>query len=115
MIDLSSDDAKLVVLARGVMVRCGGASGAAVRDGQGRTFCATPVELDTLRLSALQAAVAAAVGNGATAFEAAAVVEGTRQDAGLASIKELSQVARVYFSDRDGRIADVFRVGEVLS
>ena len=115
MIDLSSDDAKLVVLARGIMVRTGGGTGAAVRDLDGRTFTATKVELATLRLTALQAAVAAAVGAGATGFEAAAVVDGTREDKGLASIRELSQAARVYFADRDGRIADAFRVGEVLA
>jgi hypothetical protein len=112
MIDLSSEDAKLVVLARSVMVRTGSETGAAVRDLDGRTFSATKVDLATLRLSALQAAVATAVGNGATGFEAAAVVDGGRDDSGLASIRELSQAVQVYFATKDGRIVDTFRVSE---
>ena len=53
-----------------------GGRGAAVRDTDGRTYAAATVALASLRLSALQAAVAAAVSSGAPGLEAAAVVGG---------------------------------------
>jgi cytidine deaminase len=114
MIELSSDDAKLVVLARSIMVRTGSDTGAAVRDLDGRTFSATKVDTVTMRLTALQAAVATALANGATGFEAAAVVDGVRDDAALPTIRELSQAAPVYIVNRDGRIVDTFRVSESI-
>lgn len=69
-----AEDAKLVTLARSARARTGSAEGAAVRDDMGRTYAAASVGLDALRLSALQAAVAAAVSSGSRRFEAAAVV-----------------------------------------
>jgi cytidine deaminase len=75
--DLDPEDAKLVTLARASRARVQADEGAAVRDGTGRTYTATSVELASLRLSALQAAVAAAVSSGATTLEAAAVVSAT--------------------------------------
>jgi hypothetical protein len=48
--------------------------GAAVRDETGRTYVAGTVALDSLKLSALQTAVAMAVASGAKSLEAAAVV-----------------------------------------
>jgi hypothetical protein len=71
---LDPEDAKLVTLARSAMVRARTAAGAAVRDGMGRTYAAAGVDLPSLQLSALQAAVAAAVSSGADSLEAAAVV-----------------------------------------
>ena len=71
---LDAEDAKLVTLARGARGRAGGAEGAAVRDDDGRTYAAATVNLPSLRLTALQAAVAAAVSSGAQALEAVAVV-----------------------------------------
>jgi hypothetical protein len=71
---LDAEDAKLVTLARGSRGRAGAAEGAAVRDDDGRTYAAATVDLPSLRLTALQAAVAAAVSSGAQALEAAAVV-----------------------------------------
>ena len=95
MTELDAEDAKLVVLARGAMGRAGAASGAAVRDLDGRTYAGAPVELDALQLTALQAAVAAAVSSGATGLEAAVLVGGSADDAGVAAVRELS-------SDADG-------------
>lgn len=66
------EDAKLLTLARAAGVRVGGA-GAAVRDEIGRTYAAGEITLDALRLTALQAAVAAAVSSGARRFEAVAL------------------------------------------
>jgi hypothetical protein len=68
------EDLKLVTLARASRARSGAAEGAAVRDGTGRTYAAASVDLRSLRLTALQAAVAAAVSSGSDALEAVAVV-----------------------------------------
>jgi len=72
--DIGEEDRKLVTLARSARARNGAVEGAAVRDQTGRTYVATTVTLASLRLSALQAAVAAAVSSGAGRLEAAAVV-----------------------------------------
>lgn len=77
--DLSPEDAKLVTLARSARARAGAAEGAAVRDDIGRTYVAVTVELASLRLSAAQAAVAAAVASGQQRLLALAVV-GERGD-----------------------------------
>lgn len=73
---LDAEDAKLVTLARGARGRADAAEGAAVRDDDGRTYAAATVALPSLRLTAVQAAVAAAVSSGARALEAVAVVGG---------------------------------------
>jgi hypothetical protein len=57
-----------------VRARNGAAEGAAVRDEMGRTYAASTVALPSLSLTALQAAVAAAVASGAQRLEMAAVV-----------------------------------------
>src|SRR5262249_15422030 len=87
--ELSDEDAKLVGRARGAMARADAAGGAAVRDGDGRTYAAAPVRLSALHLTALQAAVAAAISSGATTFEAAVLVGGGADDAGVAAVREL--------------------------
>ena len=71
---MDPEDAKLVTLARASRARTGAAEGAAVRDDMGRTYAAGTVALESLSLSALQAAVAAAVSSGVQQLEAAAVV-----------------------------------------
>ena len=71
---LGPEDGKLITLARASRARNAAAEGAAVRDETGRTYVAATVELPSLRLSALQAAVAAAVSGEASALEAAVVV-----------------------------------------
>src|SRR4051812_21411887 len=76
---LDAEDAKLVTLARGARGRAGGPEGAAVRDDDGRTYAAATVQLPSLRLTALQAAVAAAVSAGAQGLEAVAVVGDAEQ------------------------------------
>lgn len=72
--ELSAEDAKLVTLARTSRARAAAAQGAAVRDLDGRTYAASTVALDALRLSALDLAVAMAISSGAKGLEAAAVV-----------------------------------------
>jgi cytidine deaminase len=72
--ELDPEDAKLVTLARSARARANAAEGAAVRDDIGRTYAAATVDLPSLSLSALQAAVAAAVSSGSTRFEAVVVL-----------------------------------------
>lgn len=74
------EDAKIVTLAKATRLRTGSAEGAAVRDLDGRTYAAAPVELPSLRLSALQLAVAMATSSGAEGLEAAAVATGSDLD-----------------------------------
>jgi cytidine deaminase len=115
MIELSSEDAKLLTLARGARARTGAAEGAAVRDAEGRTYAATTVSLASLRLSALQAAVAAAVSSGAAGLEAAAVVGGEEvaQPDDLAVVLEFGGAGTpVVLADAAGRIVSTVLVAE---
>ncbi|MFI6165266.1 cytidine deaminase [Nocardia sp. NPDC051052] len=107
MTELDPEDNKLLVLARGAMGRAGGASGAAVRDTDGRTYAAGEVGLAALRLTALQASVAAAISSGAEGFEAAVVVGGRLSDFGVAAVREVSPAARIIFTDRDGAVFEI--------
>jgi hypothetical protein len=104
--DLDPEDAKLVTLARSARGRTGAAEGAAVRDTDGRTYLAATVSLPSLQLTALQAAVAAAVSSGVTGLEAAAVVSaaGTVEDAGLSAVHDLTPSAPVHLAGPDGTL-----------
>jgi cytidine deaminase len=110
MSELDDEDNKLVVLARGAMVRSGSDQGAAVRDSDGRTYAAGRVELPSLRLTALQAAVAAALSSGAEGFEAAVVLGGSPTDDGVTALREVSSGARVVVTGRDGAVLAVHDV-----
>lgn len=70
-------DAKLVTLARSARARTGAFEGAGVRDVDGRSYTGATVDLPTLRLSAVQVAVAAAVASGARGLEAVVVLGGS--------------------------------------
>ncbi|MER6718299.1 cytidine deaminase [Streptomyces halstedii] len=89
--ELGPEDRKIVTLARSVRARNAVPEGAAVRDETGRTYAAGTVALESLRLSALQTAVAMAVAGGATSLEAAAVVSDadTVSDQDRAAVRDL--------------------------
>ena len=105
---LDDEDSKLLTLARGAMARSGGDTGAAVRDTDGRTYAAGPVALTSLRLSALQVAVAMAmaVASGAEGFEAAVIASGADvgDDPGLAPLTEVSADAYALAVDPAGDV-----------
>ena len=103
---LSAEDAKLVTLARAARARINAIEGAAVRDGDGRTYAAAGVALPSLSLSALQVAVASAVSAGAARLEAAAVVTeaSTVDDPGLAAVRDLAAAAPVHLAAPDGAL-----------
>lgn len=107
--DRDPEDAKIVALARSALARTGAAEGAAVRDTDGRTYTGVTVSLPSLALTALQAAVAAAVASGATGLEAAAVVSGSAAvDAdSLAAVRDLGPTAVVLLADRRGELSSV--------
>jgi hypothetical protein len=104
--ELDPEDAKLITLARSARGRTGAAEGAAVRDTDGRTYVAVTIGLPSLQLSALQAAVAAAVSSGVEGLEAAAVVGAADavEEAGLAAVHDLTPSAPVLLAGPDGAV-----------
>jgi hypothetical protein len=102
---LDPEDAKLVTLARSARARTGAVQGAAVRDGDGRTYVAASVDLPSLSLSALQLAVAMAVASGAPGLEAAVVLGDDPMDAaGEAAVRDVAPSAPVLHARADGSI-----------
>jgi hypothetical protein len=110
MTDVAPEDAKLITLARSVRARNGAEEGAAVRDLDGRTYNASTVSLPSLKLTALQAAVAAAVSSGAEGLEAAAVVtESNRVDGeSLAAVRDLTPSGPVLLANLSGELRKQF-------
>jgi cytidine deaminase len=103
---LDAEDQKLVTLARSARARTGAAQGAAVRDGDGRTYVAASVELPSLRLSALQVAVAMAVSSGAPGLEAAVVLGADAADPdGEAAARDVAPDVTLLRAGPDGTIA----------
>ncbi|MFI6266296.1 cytidine deaminase [Micromonospora sp. NPDC051006] len=104
--ELSAEDGKLVVLARGARARVGAVEGAAVRDQDGRTYASASVALPSLTLTALQLAVASAVAAGATRLEAAVVVTeaSTLDGAGHAAVRDLAAEAPIHVAAPNGTV-----------
>jgi 4-aminobutyrate aminotransferase-like enzyme len=109
MLELDPEDQKLVTLARSARARTQAAEGAAVRDTDGRTYAASTVDLATLKLTAMQAAVAAAVSSGAEGLEAAVVVseEPLLKEASVQAVRDLAETAPVYRADPSGVVHEV--------
>lgn len=106
------EDAKLVILARSTRARTRAAEGAAVRDLDGRTYAAATVDLPSLRLSALQVAVAMAVTSGARGLEAAVVLTDAQvpADADLAAAHDLAGSGlEVHLAAPDGSLVTTVR------
>ena len=109
--ELTAEDAKLVTLARSARARIGAVEGAAVRDGDGRTYAGASIALPSLSLTALQYAVAAAAAAGASVLEAAAVVTeaSTVDGPGLAAVRDLAAQAPVHLAAPDGTVLRTVR------
>jgi cytidine deaminase len=108
--ELDAEDAKIVTLARSTRARAGAAEGAAVRDESGRTYAAAPVDLPSLKLTALQVAVAMAVSSGAQGLEAAAIVTDSVPDGGspdVTAVRDLGPKAPVFVAGPDGAVRAV--------
>jgi hypothetical protein len=102
---LDPEDAKIITLARSARARNRTPEGAAVRDATGRTYAAVTVTLPSLKLSALEVAVAMAVSSGADRLEAAAIVSQATElsDADVAAARDL-KVGAVFLADPDGAV-----------
>lgn len=106
MPELEAEDQKLVTLARSARARTQAAEGAALRDTDGRTYAASTVDQPSFKLTALQAAVAAAVSSGAEGIEAAVVVtgEGLLKEASVQAVRDIAEHAPVYLADPSGKV-----------
>ena len=100
------EDTKIITLPRSARARVAAAEGAAVRDETGRTYAAAAIALPSLRLSALQLAVAMAVSSGAASLEAAVLVSDADQPdpADLAAVRDIGPNATVFHAGPDGRL-----------
>ncbi|KMS85857.1 hypothetical protein [Prauserella rugosa] len=111
MPDLDPEDEKLVILARSTRARIQAAEGAAVRDTDGRTYAAATIDLPSLKLTAVQAAVAAAVSSGAEGLEAAAIVtaEPFVPEASMQAVRDMADDAPVLRADPAGEVQETVR------
>jgi cytidine deaminase len=113
--DLDPEDQKIVLLARSARARLPASEGAAVRDTDGRIYVATTVDLPSLRLSAIQAAVAMAICGGAGGLEAVALVTGSAKQpaaADLAPVRELGGPATpIILAAPDGTLRATIKAG----
>lgn len=106
------EDAKLVTLARSTRARTQAREGACVRDRDGRTYAGATIELPSLRLSAVQVAVAMAVTSGARGLEAVVVLGGaeTADEADLSVVRELAGTGvPVHLAAPDGSVVATAR------
>ncbi|HZC69804.1 MAG TPA: cytidine deaminase [Jatrophihabitans sp.] len=102
---LDPENQKLVTLARTARARTGAIQGAAVRDGDGRTYVATTIALPSLELSALQVAVAMAVSSGAPGLEAAVVLGDDPSDpAGETAARDVAAAVTILRAGPDGSL-----------
>ncbi|QGN31778.1 cytidine deaminase [Microlunatus sp. Gsoil 973] len=101
------EDLKIITLARSAMARTQSVQGASVRDTDGRTYAAATVDLDHLKLSAVQVAVAMAVSSGAPGLEAVAVSGAAPTADDLAVVSDLrGSGVVVWVTDTQGTVTD---------
>ncbi|GAA4551046.1 cytidine deaminase [Amycolatopsis samaneae] len=111
MPELDAEDQKLVTLARSSRARTRAAEGAAVRDTDGRTYAASTVDQPSFQLTAMQAAIAAALSSGAEGIEAAVVVSGEPllKEASVHAVRDLAEHAPIVLADPSGAVLEVLR------
>jgi len=113
MIEITDpEDKKILTLARSTRARTGAAQGASLRDTDGRTYAAASVDLPSLRLSAVQVAVAMAASSGAPGLEAVALLgepaEATADD--LAAVRDLAgSGVPILVGTADGKVREQLR------
>jgi hypothetical protein len=103
------EDVKIVALARSTRARTRAAEGACVRDTDGRTYAGATVELASMRLSAVQVAVAMAASSGARGLEAVAVLGefGVLGDTDLSVVRDFAGAGvTVLVAAPDGSVLD---------
>ena len=100
------EDGKIITLARSARARTQATQGACVRDTDGRTYAATSVQLEHLRLSAISVAVAMAVSSGAAGLEAVALsADAAPSPEDLAVIRDLpGSDVLVWWTDARGGV-----------
>lgn len=110
MIEITDpEDKKILTLARATRARIGAAQGASVRDTDGRTYAAASVDLPSLRLSAVQVAVAMAVSSGSKGLEAVAVLaeDASAAEDDLAVVRDFAgQGVTVLVGTPDGTVTE---------
>ena len=101
------EDLKIITLARSALARTRAGQGACLRDTDGRTYAGTNVDLDHLRLTAIQVVVAMAVSSGAQGIEAVAVVGTEPGKDDLAAVADLpGKDVAVWITDPQGVVQD---------
>ncbi|CAA9373832.1 MAG: FIG024795: hypothetical protein [uncultured Nocardioides sp.] len=105
MSELSTEDQKLLTLARATRARIGATEGAAVRDLDGRTYAGASVALTSLSLGALEVCVAMAVASGSRGLEAAVVLTSSESTPSLDAVHEFAgQDVVVHVGDHRGTL-----------
>jgi hypothetical protein len=101
------EDLKLVTLARTTRARTRAAEGACLRDADGRTYAGATVDLQTLRLTAVQVAVAMAVSSGSRGLEAVVVLgdAAALEEADLSVVRDFGGAGvPVHLASPDGSV-----------
>lgn len=102
------EDVKIITLARSARVRTGARQGACLRDTDGRTYAGTSVDLEHLKLSAIQVVVAMAVSSGARGVEAVALAgsENPTNDDALVvgDLAGGTAEVRIWLTDEQGNV-----------
>lgn len=103
-----AEDVKIITLARSALVRTGARQGACLRDTDGRTYAGTSVDLEHLKLSAIQVVVAMAVSSGARGVEAVALAgsENPTNDDALVvgDLAGGTAEVRIWLTDEQGNV-----------
>lgn len=102
------EEVKIITLARSALVRTGARQGACLRDTDGRTYAGTSVDLEHLKLSAIQVVVAMAVSSGARGVEAVALAgsENPTNDDALVvgDLAGGTAEVRIWLTDEQGNV-----------